>query len=86
MRVSSAKVYTEKDREEILEEINSDFFNRFDIQANDQKSEAIKILEDELINAHLNNNYMKRKTMDAIVLAITSMQALERLEAFGRML
>lgn len=85
MRVSSAKVYTEKDREEILEEINSDFFNRFDVEANDPK-EAIKILEDELINAHLNNNYMKRKTMDAIVIAITSMQAIERLEAFGRML
>lgn len=85
MRVTSSNIYTEKNREEILEEIKSDFFNRFDIEDNDPK-EAIKILEDELINAHLNRTYMRKDFMDAIVYAITSMQALERLEAFGRML
>lgn len=86
MRVSSSNVYTEKSREEILEEIKSDFFNRFDIEANDLKEEAIKILEDELINAHLNRTYMKRKTMDAIVFAITSMRALKWLEDAGKMI
>lgn len=86
MRVTSSNIYTVKDREEILEEIKSDFFNnRFDIETNDP-NEAIKILEDELINAHLNNTYMRKDVMDAIVYAITSMQALERLEAFGRMI
>ena len=85
MRVTSSNIYTEKDREEILEEIKSDFFDRFDIEDNDPK-EAIKILEDELINAYLNRTYMRKDFMDAIVYAITSMQALERLEAFGRML
>ena len=85
MRVSSAKVYTEKSREEILEEIKSDFFNRFDIETNDP-NEAIKILEDELINAHLNRTYMKKDFMDAIVFAITSMRALKWLEDAGRMI
>lgn len=85
MKVGSSKIYTDKDREEILEEINSDFFNRFDAEVNDP-NEAIKILEDEMINAHLNRTYMKRKTMDAIVFAITSMRALGWLEEAGRML
>ena len=85
MRVTSSNIYTGKDREEILEEIKSDFFNRFDIEANDPK-EAIKVLEDELINAHLNRTYMRKDFMDAIVYAITSMQALEMMEVFGKML
>jgi len=72
MRVSSAKVYTKKSREEILKEIEDDFLTRFDYKVDPDYMRSI--LEDELINAYLNRTYMRKDFMDAIIYAIANIE------------
>ena len=72
MKVSSAKIYTEKDRTEILKEIEDDFLTRFDYKVDPNYMRSI--LEDELINAYLNRTYMRKDFMDAIIYAIANIE------------
>ena len=72
MKVSSAKIYTGKDRTEILKEIEDDFLTRFDYKVDPNYMRSI--LEDELINAYLNRTYMRKDFMDAIIYAIANIE------------